>query len=366
MDLLQPFPVGVTVDYSTRCNLRCTYCKTGGPAHVDIDMSEDELVEIDEFCRAYGVRNIWLSCSGETTMYPGWDDKLHMFLNERPEYILHLNSNFARPFTDKDIAALLKFQHIQISIDSSSPETLKKQRTADLRNIIFNLARLRQAAYLSDRKKQALAFNCVVTRDNIRDIEGLAVLALQFEVPEVTLTEAGPSDNPKMPDTLDKMTEEEAQAFAHSVFKAARWLVSHGCFFNLRGSLHGKLLPAIQAIGNGQPLVNLAANFRRQETNTATIGRCELPWNSVAVLANGDIKACCGSEETFGNVKEETITAIFNGSKARAFRERVLAGGSDSPCIGCPFASNDDLKTFAQKLAKGFAENTKQVEYVPA
>jgi radical SAM protein with 4Fe4S-binding SPASM domain len=168
-----------------------------------------------------------------------------------------------------------------------------------------------------------------------------------------------------MPDTLDKMTEEEAQAFAHSVFKAAKRLLPNGYAFNLRGPLHGKLLPAIQAIQEGRPLVNVAANFRKQETPSNAIGRCQLPWNSVVVLANGDIQACCGSEETFGNIREETMGEIFWGARARAFRARVLAGRDDSPCKGCPFASHDDADKFRQALLNDFTVYTRS-RYIPA
>lgn len=347
MDLLQPFPMGLTVDFSTRCNLRCTYCATGSAAHVDIDMPDEVLADIDRFCRAAGVRDIWLSASGETTMYPGWDDKLHMFLYERPDYRLHLNSNFARPFTDKDIAALLRFHHIQVSIDSASPQMIKKQRTADLRNIIFNVVRLRHAAILAGSQFPVIHFNCTVTRDNITHIEGLAILALQLMVQRFIITEVAVSDNPNMPDTLDRMSEEEAQAFAHSVHKAAKRFGGFDRVFQPQGALQGKLLPALKAIEEGRPLADVAANFKGS-TRTSMVGPCTQPWNTVMVLANGNVTACCGSNETFGNVKEEPIAAIFNGAKARAFRQKILAGGPDIPCATCPIASSFDTATFRE------------------
>lgn len=345
LDLLAPFPAGVTVDYSTKCNLRCTYCATGSSTYVETDMSERVIDDIASFCRQLEVRDVWLSASGETTMTPGWEESLGVFLDDRGFFRPHINSNFARPFTKKDLDALNRFGDVQISLDSSEPELTKKLRTADLRTIVFNIVRLRQTM-IANNRSTVLRINCVVSRENITHIEGLASLALLLGISHVMLSELSDSnDNPRMPDLLDKMTEEEAVAFARSVFRANELLRGSPTTIDVQGALLAKLMPALKALGEGVTPTNVMANFRAG-TRQSVVGPCLEPWNTVIVTATGNVNGCCGSSEPSGNVNEAPLLDIYNGEKARAFRQRLLDGGPDLPCKVCPVATSATPEQF--------------------
>jgi hypothetical protein len=56
---------------------------------------------------------------------------------------------------------------------------------------------------------------------------------------------------------------------------------------------------------------NVLANFRA-ETRQSTSGPCLEPWNIVLVMAAGNVKACCGTTESFGNVTETPLLEIYN------------------------------------------------------
>lgn len=74
---------------------------------------------------------------------------------------------------------------------------------------------------------------------------------------------------------------------------------------------------------------------------------CLLPFTSMVVLADGRVVPCCADyngEEVIGDVKKQSLTDIWNGSKFRAFRENFVKSSfeEDSLCRRCgayPFST---------------------------
>jgi radical SAM protein with 4Fe4S-binding SPASM domain len=62
-------------------------------------------------------------------------------------------------------------------------------------------------------------------------------------------------------------------------------------------------------------------------------------WNELVVLWNGDVVPCCFDHDgdlVLGNVRDETLEAIFHGERARELRQRHLDGDFPERCEGCP------------------------------
>jgi MoaA/NifB/PqqE/SkfB family radical SAM enzyme len=63
---------------------------------------------------------------------------------------------------------------------------------------------------------------------------------------------------------------------------------------------------------------------------------CHVPWNHCQILYNGDVVfngRCCSS--SIGNIYGESFTKIWNGPKARRFREKLLEAGNFPACNRC-------------------------------
>jgi radical SAM protein with 4Fe4S-binding SPASM domain len=70
---------------------------------------------------------------------------------------------------------------------------------------------------------------------------------------------------------------------------------------------------------------------------------CPIPWESVAILGNGDVMACCIPSMVIGNLNEQSLDQIWNGPAYLAFRARVNSEAPPKACSACPpfgFANN--------------------------
>jgi radical SAM protein with 4Fe4S-binding SPASM domain len=63
---------------------------------------------------------------------------------------------------------------------------------------------------------------------------------------------------------------------------------------------------------------------------------CPEPWRSAVILGNGDVAACCVPGMVMGNLNEESLEEIWNGSKYQRLRETVNTADAPEPCQSCP------------------------------
>ncbi len=331
-DLLKPLPNAVSIDYSTACNLRCQYCHTGGSGYEVIDMTKQMIDDIYEFCVQAGISLVCTSANGETTMYPRWHEDLGDFL-DHPKFTLQINSNFARDFSDDDLLALNKHHKLQLSIDSASPALMKEQRTADMRTILSNAVRFKHMM-MKTGKKTIIDINCTVTRKNITHIGDLARLALVLQADALVVTEmmVG-SDNPNMPDGVWDLTDDEACKFVASISEAVNVLHGTATELRIRPGLVRKLHPIIVALNEGRP--GTAESLRAADNADLNLGPCIQPWTLTFVVANGDVRTCCGQGGSVGNMRDEKLIDIINGPAARDIRAGLLAGEPVLPCKTC-------------------------------
>ncbi len=312
-------------------------------------MTPGMIEHIYQFCLEAGVFFVCTSANGETTMYSGWHQDLSSFLDD-PRFTLQINSNFARDFTDADLLALNKHSKVQISIDSSSPAMMKEQRTADLRTIISNVVRLKQMM-LKTGKKTVLEINCTVTRKNITHIADLARLALVFQVDALGLTEMMEhADLPNVPDGVWDLTDDEAAQFVLSISEAITLLEKTATRFTVRPGLVSKLLPISQAMNAG--LKPSAESLRTGDNEDLNLGPCMQPWQTVIVLADGNVRTCCGMDYSVGNINEQSLSEIVNGDAARDVRAKLLSGESELPCSRCWAAQANTPESFRAQVQR--------------
>lgn len=62
---------------------------------------------------------------------------------------------------------------------------------------------------------------------------------------------------------------------------------------------------------------------------------CTAPWTSLYLEPDGDVKFCCISKQAIGNVHEESLDSIINGSKVRQIKAKMLANEPIDNCIAC-------------------------------
>jgi MoaA/NifB/PqqE/SkfB family radical SAM enzyme len=354
VDLLRARPTSIAIEVSSKCNLRCSYCHKADdvleamPGAND-DMTEAMIDDLYRYCKAAGIRNVTLSVGGETTVVPDWHKRVARFLDD-PEIETHMVSNFARPLRDDELEAFTRLDALQVSFDSADPAMVRKLRSkANLATITYNIVRLRQAARELGRGP-FLVVNCTLCRDNVGHVARLAGFCRELGVDQLLVCEVMTitQHNPSMPETLDRLTDDEVILLAHQIIAAEDALAGGPTALRLRDHLRGRIEEIVEQLREGRTPVGAAAYFhRRMET-----AGCYQPWQSPMVGALGKVYACCGSGSagSIGSLATQHMSEVMDGATARAIRASILEGRSKVGCETCSFAQDISFPEFARQV----------------
>jgi MoaA/NifB/PqqE/SkfB family radical SAM enzyme len=353
LDLLRARLDSIAIEVTSKCNLRCSYCPKADdvleamPGAND-DMTDEMIGALYRYCKEAEIKNVTLSVVGETTMFPGWHKRIAQFLDD-PEIAAHMVSNFQRLLSDEDLEALTKFSALQISFDSSELEMVRKLRgKADLRTITYNIIRLRQKGRELGRHPFLLV-NCTLCRDNIAHIGKLAGFCRELGVDQLMITEVMTvtTHNPKMPQTVDTLTNDDVILLAQQLITAEEALLGSNTALRLREHLEVRIAEVIEQIREGKMPANAAAYFNRRMDTSA----CRQPWQSPLIGAIGKVNACCGDPaSTIGQVGPKSFREIIDDDPARALRASILEGRPTVACHNCSFANKMSFTEFTRDL----------------
>ena len=77
-------------------------------------------------------------------------------------------------------------------------------------------------------------------------------------------------------------------------------------------------------------------DYFHQPQRFLTRPQCAVPWKYMQVMPNGDVAFCMDFPDFIaGNVRSEDWVSIWNGSRARKFRDELMAGGPFAACSRC-------------------------------
>ena len=353
IDLLKPIVTSAQIDYSVELSgellEKVKRFATGADANIPGRGAGSK--HLDN--RFDYVPTVCVSLFGDLTADPVWHDKLNVIINES-HLAIDVTSNFDRAFDDEDLLALAKLNQIHVSIDSSSPAAMQNLRSADLRAIIANIVRLRQAMLETDKKPE-LNVDCTVTRDTLTHLGGVARLASILQVDVLNIGDSADDPvNTKETDGLEQVSDTEAHLLARSLIDAVNTLKATRTKINVLPNLKNKLEPVIVAMSEGRAVT--AASFRRMATGAVMAGPCMQPWNTVIVQATGGVKLCRGPVDVVGDLRSDNLINLVNGPAAREMRAAVLEGGPNLPCNKCAFSTADKPDVFLERVRRAHEE----------
>jgi hypothetical protein len=126
--------------------------------------------------KARRVRLIYLNGHGETTMVPGWHDKIMCLA--AAGFRLSTISNFARLLEEEELEAMARISKIMVSIDTHRQEVQRIiRRRVDIGNILINMHRVTATASKLELPKPSFTWSCVVT-----DKVALATWEITFDL----------------------------------------------------------------------------------------------------------------------------------------------------------------------------------------
>lgn len=280
-------PIDVSLELSSFCNLNCVYCfhDSKTPPFVKQHMSLELIEKTIKDAASIGVNSIKFNYRGEATLNPNFSAACNLAKSLAKgstfiDRILNTNFNFSneKRYIFDAMSTLTK---VKVSCDSFVPEILEKQRKGCNPSLVYwNLDTFHN--WLA-RKNSGTKIVIQAVRTQLNKDE-------DFQGPK----------NRHWPDAT----------------------------LSIRDVVSGRSETGIEAL---------------EVKKRYALGRkpCIQANARLIVLANGDVLGCCPdfkAEQVLGNMKDQTLTEIFNGQKAKDLRRALNTGEAfvKEPCKSCP------------------------------
>ena len=291
------------------CNLRCRMCQVPDyPPERAAKMTLDRFRGI--FDQIQPVR-VALSGAGEPFLNP---DLLAMVRHAKAGGAAVLTTtNFTLCSGKAEEIVDSGLNLIKVSLDAARPETYAKIRGRDFFNrIIPNIEELQRA---KARKRSATPFlrlQFVLQSENLGEIVEMVALAHRLKADSMYFQ---PLETLSVPDRKEELSRGVEFESLRRQLEAARDRAAE-----LKvGTNAGVLL---------RSLPNYFRKYQAGIPETPPQRVCLLPWFSLYIAVNGDVRPCCSFAEgnvcNLGNLFQQSFAEIWNSEKFQALRRQAL------------------------------------------
>ncbi len=317
-----PLPTNLYFEVTNRCNLPCQHCvRTFNLHEPERDPTPHELK------KAAGdlpnLQRTVLHGIGEPLLNKRLPEMIR-FAKAQGSWVL-FNSNgtlLNRAWQDTLIDCGL--DELRISLDAATPETFQKIRGAPtFDRIVGNLRQFIARKAERGVSHPRLSLWMVAIQANIHELPALVGLAAEIGIPEVyfqRLVYNGLGVARKA-ESLHGQTEGRVRAIIEEAMARAE-----------------SLGIALRASGATTPLESLRAG-----EDPRPWSKCQRPWNSTYVTANGKVLPCCIAPFAhsdfqgmiLGDLTEQSLEQIWHGERYQRFRERLQSDDPHPCCRTC-------------------------------
>ncbi|WP_432738080.1 radical SAM protein [Maridesulfovibrio sp. FT414] len=376
-DLNYPLPVldSISFQMTSKCNLSCTYCPQHWNKSAGIDMDSHLIRKIVDDIKTRGVASACLGFYGETLINRDWVIYAEELLDHGVS--LDICSNLNMSLSSREIEALSRFDHIQMSIDVTDPALLKEIRPpANLGRMIVNMHKIRAAAISSGRTPPPFQWMCTLTDKVVPFLPDLVAFAVSNGVKELGCNDLVYFDDRNL--DINSILSLHGVDFVNAVraVELAKGLAQkHGVRMSLLPSWddivenkstiervqndHGvEVSLSLSPVALSEPMDNIQGNgriFRHAATipGADETRACLYPWNSAYVMPDGNVFSCCIRGEVMGRVDEIcSLELIMNNSKYLDLRRQLLSGKINDPlCLNCPITYVIPVREMKRRVA---------------
>jgi radical SAM protein with 4Fe4S-binding SPASM domain len=303
-------PAPGTLGFSpvTQCNLNCIHCISRHSRKHVAELSDEAFAHVQAAAAHGHLKLLRSDYSGDLLFADrrrgGWLERL-----EQLGIPLGMDTH-ANDLTADAAERLLRIplRFINFSVDSMDPEDYSRIRRGarPLSEVIANIRGF-MAARRTRQPDATTMISFVLMRRNLDSLHEAIDLAAELGIDIVA--------GSHMHAYTSEMAEESLMLEPERYARTYDRLLEHA-----RGRQVSLVIP---------PPV-------RRRTTRRSHQPCRTPWESMVVLGNGELMACCVPGTTVGNLRTSSLEAIWNGENMQAFRTRVNSDNPPDPCRVCP------------------------------
>jgi MoaA/NifB/PqqE/SkfB family radical SAM enzyme len=341
---LEP-PSIISMTMTSRCNLRCVMCDHGIRNVKKEDFQADLFDMAGEFIASASL--VDLTGLGE----PMLSDLFWRILKKFPaatqpdekKFFLTFNSN-GTLLNERNVERVLesRVRKVRISIDAPDPNLFRRIRGTELAPIVEGLRNLIRRRNAMGRRYPQVSIEMTLMRANLDGVCNMIDLASEVGVDflEVwSLNHVAEASLPTWQVKKDDWTFDYAKQMIDSLPRpeidaAVEHFFDHAATRNLplftrilgENRTSDALLGDFVELFGGSPNVNVG-------WNSDSI-RCGMPWKELRVTYDGDVFACCWGPKPIGNLRTETLEAIWNNVAMHEMRSDLIKGVIPDLCAG--------------------------------
>jgi radical SAM protein with 4Fe4S-binding SPASM domain len=309
-------PYALQVEITSNCNLRCKMCPlstTGTLSSITPGHMQDVLwQEILPLARKVG--QVMIAGFGEPLVHKGCLPLLRELDAEGIAVSIVTNGMAITPRTAAELAAIKSLFHINVSIDSPDPEAYRTIRGADVGKALGGLRNLMAAIDNPER----VSVSSVVTADNIATLPAFPPLLAELGVRYYVLQE--------LINYVDETSDiDPLQLIDYpAVIEQIR-----ACCAETGVSFQSTIPERLHlALHDNERLHDSFYDDSYAQVDQAR--QCNLAWEIPYVDKDGLVYPCCyaasQSAEVLGDLKQESLEAIWTGKAYAGFRSAILDG----------------------------------------
>ncbi len=314
-------PVVANIEITTRCNLRCAFCARTSIRREERDMPHDRFVRLlDLLPHAWRVTLVGL---GEPLLHPEIADFVSEASSRGRRVTLVTNAVL---LTEEMSHRLIDAGLDAITFSLDAADTGPASAVRDGASVEASIENIRTfAAVSSETRPVAKAVFSAVSSSTVPHLERLVEIVARLGVDALMLSDLNfPANRPR---TVWKNVDERTRAVIHRSIRKA---------FSLR-------LPVLSVTGleefapaakyRDHLLIPPARLYERRNRRRF----CLSPWQTLPVDVEGTATLCdCRPGEPFGNVMDQPFEDLWNGSRMRDHRRRMLGESPPGECAACP------------------------------
>ncbi len=322
-------PGYVQIEPVGQCNLRCQMCaiqfRRDGPADgPPAFMSFETFTRVlDQFT---GVRELHLQGLGEPMMHPRFFDMVAYAAGKG--IVVTTNSNLTLLTPRRAERCVTSGLHsLHVSIDGATAETYERIRArARFDQVVRNVRLVVDARRRLGGRLPHLHMVTVVMRQNLAELPEIVRLAHRLSLESLFVQhlchDFGESTLPAQYGPMREFVQDE------SLLEEDLERVEH--YFSRARAVAREL---------GFPVRLPRARPRRHAPGTPGPQRCDWPWRGAYLDYRGYAMPCCmvstADRIHFGNMAEQGVERIWNGTAYQAFRDRLASDVPPEICASC-------------------------------
>ena len=325
----------VTLKLTNRCNMKCYMCGQRyvrdelESADLDIEIIEKQLGQLKNLDTVY-------LFGGEPLLYKNFNRLISYLSNLNVSVLMNTNGALIDKYCDSIVES--KVRDVTFSIDSIHKDNYERIRgTKVFEKVISNLRML-----IDEKKKKNsiyphIGINCVVLPENINELEELydffitnfpEIERINFEAPMFTTEKMGSEYEKIMRDNFGC----NGDSWKWFYNRIPQHPEKNKEIEYILGKLEGK--PKVTFIVSA---IDESIDEAFSENYFIPKTKCEFPDYSVTILPNGDVTYCTDFPDLIvGNIKNETLSDIFNNNISESFRRYICENGNLPICSRCP------------------------------